>query len=295
MGRNGARILLGKVVLAGKIELKSGMHIGGSKESMQIGGVDLPVIKDSATNQPYIPGSSLKGKLRSSLEKIGKRETDGKTEKLLCNRNIGAGRNPVFIHCCDDVRQAMKCEVCRIFGSSGDDAGVPKGEKAVNYPSLLMVRDCPINETFVEMERVEVKTETGIDRLSMAANPRQVERVVPDTSFAFEMVYSVEGIELTDGQKAQFPSALTTDLNNLLNAMAIVESEGIGGYSSRGYGKVIFQFTEFRGRSTGYYRGDSGKQQGKEDGEGFPVEKARTEIKGIVDFLKKESANVVSG
>jgi CRISPR-associated protein Csm3 len=190
----------------------------------------------------------------------------------------------------------MKCEVCRIFGSSSDDAGVPKGEKAVNYPSLLMVRDCPINDTFVEMERVEVKTETGIDRLSMAANPRQVERVVPDTSFAFEMVYSVEGIELTDGQKVQFPSALTTDLDNLLNAMAIVESEGIGGYSSRGYGKVIFQFTELRGRSTGYYRGDSRKQQGrKEDSKSFTVEEARAEIKGIVDFLKKESANVVSG
>ncbi len=298
MGQNGSRLLLGKVIFGGRIVLKTGLHIGGSKESMQIGGIDLPVIKDSSTNLPYIPGSSLKGKLRSSLEKFGKRKKDGITESLTSNRNIGTFRNKLFIHCCEDVRYALECEVCRIFGSSGDDEGLPRGQKAANFPALLTVRDCLLDSAFIDLPRVEVKTETGIDRSSMSANPRQVERVVPDTAFTFEMVYSVEGIALTGRNKVQFPETLSADLKNLLSAMSITESEGLGGYSSRGYGKVAFQFTEFTGRSLAFYTGldKPKKDEGKKlEIDGFAIEDARKEIPGIVDFLKKESADALPG
>ena len=53
---------------SGQIELVSGLHIGSGNAEMHIGGTDNPVIKNPVTNQPYIPGSSLKGKMRSLLE-----------------------------------------------------------------------------------------------------------------------------------------------------------------------------------------------------------------------------------
>src|SRR3989304_7996305 len=54
--------------LKGTIVLKSGLHIGSGNMEMHIGGTDSPVIKHPHTLEPYIPGSSLKGKVRSLLE-----------------------------------------------------------------------------------------------------------------------------------------------------------------------------------------------------------------------------------
>ena len=298
MKQNGKRLFLGKIVLEGKIITKTGLHIGGSTESMQIGGVDLPIIKDSGNNLPYIPGSSLKGKLRSTLEKFGKRTRNEKEEKLSFNRNIGTRRNTVFIHCCEDIKYALKCDVCRVFGSSGDDKALPKGQKADNFPSLLIVRDCLLDESLMHAERplTEEKTETGLDRVTMAANPRTVERVVPGTVFRFGMVYSVESIELNGGPRSAFSTdILEKDLKNLLTCMQILENEGIGGYASRGYGKVTFKLTDFGGRSLGYYEGDLEKEIGRFSDEGFSLDKARKEIDTIVEFFEKESGRVLTG
>jgi CRISPR-associated protein Csm3 len=297
MGEKGHRILLGKVFVKGNIILRTGLHIGGSQESIQIGGLDLPVIKDSANNLPYIPGSSLKGKLRSTLEKFGERVKDGKKEKLSFNRNIGTYRNKVFIHCCDDVRYAVSCDVCRVFGSSGDDRSMPKGEKAENLPSLLLVRDALLDESLIGVSSLftEVKVETGLDRANMSANPRRVERVLPDNKFNYEMVYSVETLGLTEKSIPLFPEGnLKKDLGNILTCMEIIQSEGIGGYTSRGYGKIEFNFTDFIGRSTRYFMGDFKAQEGRGDSE-FTIAQARNEIEKIINFLKGEGKNVVAG
>lgn len=296
MGQGSYRLLIGKVFFRGNIILETGLHIGGSQESMQIGGLDLPVIKDSGNNLPYIPGSSLKGKLRSTLEKFGERLKDGKKEKLSSNRNIGTFRNKVFIHCCDDAEYALNCDVCRIFGSSGDDRQMRKGQKdkAENLPSLLMVRDCLLDQSLIipSSRFTEVKIETGIDRASMAANPRRVERVLPDNKFNFEMVYSVE--TLSNSIK-DFPGErLKNDLNNILTCMEVIKTEGLGGYTSRGYGKVQFSFTEFTGKSLAYFNGNDKKQAGKSDGE-FTMAEARGQVAVIVDFLKEEAKSVVAG
>ncbi len=296
MGEKGHRILLGKVFFKGSIILRTGLHVGGSQESMQIGGLDLPVIKDSGNNLPYIPGSSLKGKLRSTLEKFGERVKDGKKEKLSFNRNIGTYRNKVFIHCCDDVRYAASCDVCRVFGSSGDDRSMPKGEKAENLPSLLLVRDALLDESLIGVTSLftEVKVETGLDRANMSANPRRVERVLPDNKFNFEMVYSVESLGLTEKSQPLFPEVnLKKDMENILTCMEIIQSEGIGGYTSRGYGKIEFNFTDFIGRSTRYFKGDPAAQNGKSNSE-FPIGEARAQIEQILNFLKKEAENVVT-
>lgn len=299
MGEKGHRLLIGKVFLKGNIILKTGLHIGGSQESMQIGGLDLPVIRNSGNNLPYIPGSSLKGKFRSTLEKFGERVKDNRKEKVSFNRNIGTFRNKLYIHCCEDVKYALTCDVCRIFGSSGDDRAMPKNEKAENLPSLLMVRDALLDNKLIGFSSplTEVKVETGVDRANMSANPRKVERVLPGNKFNFEMVYSVEALGLREKDILSFQDEnLRKDLTNILTCMEIIQSEGIGGYVSRGYGKIDFVFTEFMGRSLNYFKGDSNKEKekGKTNGE-FPISDARLQIEEIVKFLKKESTSVIAG
>jgi CRISPR-associated protein Csm3 len=291
MAEKGHRYLIGKVYFRGNIILKTGLHIGGLQESMQIGGVDLPIIRDSANNLPYIPGSSLKGKLRSTLEKFGDRVVKGQVEKLSSNRNIGTYRNPVYIHCCEDIKYAVTCDVCRIFGSSGDDRSVPRGEKAENLPSVLFVRDCLLDASLIAVASnlTEVKVETGIDRTSMSANPRRVERVLPDNKFNYEMIFNVEALSLSAKDKPSFPEeTLRKDLNNLLSCMEIIQSEGIGGYVSRGYGKIEFTFTEFCARSLEFFKGNTEKITGKTSGE-FSIGEARSEVENIINFLKEEA------
>ncbi|RLF42113.1 MAG: type III-A CRISPR-associated RAMP protein Csm3, partial [Thermoplasmata archaeon] len=116
--------LLGKVVIRGIIEAKTGLRIGGSTVGLDIGGVDNPVIKD-AKGKPYIPGSSLKGKMRSLLEKA-----EGKP----LNSNMGGTR----IHVCENENEYQNCHVCKIFG-------VP-GEKDFGRPTCLIVRDASLTE-----------------------------------------------------------------------------------------------------------------------------------------------------
>ena len=287
MAKKGHRQLVGKVYFRGNISLKTGLHIGGSQESMQIGEIS-PIIRDSDTNLPYIPGSSLKGKLRSTLEKFGERIVNNKKEKLSADRHIG---NQVFIHCCEDIKYALKCDVCRIFGSTGDDRSVPRGEKAENLPSPLFVRDCLLDESLISAASnlTEVKVETGIDRTSMSANPRRVERVLPDNKFNYEMIFNVEAISLDAKDQPSFPEeTLRKDLNNLLSCMEIIQSEGIGGYVSRGYGKIEFTFTEFCARSLSFFMGNTDKVMGKTTGE-FSVAEARGEVENIINFLKEEA------
>lgn len=291
MGENGKKLLIGKVFLKGDILLKTGLHIGGSKESMQIGGVDLPVIRDSGSSLPYIPGSSLKGKLRSILEKFGKRTTNGKEEILSFNRNIGTRKDNIFIHCCDDSRQAIQCEVCRVFGSSGGD-GEERRARGDNLPATLFVRDALLKEDSDSESTVmaEVKIENGIDRISAAANPRRVERVMPGARFEFEMVYDVEVSSFTGKTSLNFQKTLIKkDLENFLTCMVILEAEALGGYGSRGYGKVEFKFSEFVAKSIAYFLGDATKTKGKTDGE-FGIPEARTEVEKIINFLE-EAAN----
>ena len=297
MAQNGRRSFYGKVLLEGRINLLTGLHIGGSQEAMQIGGVDLPVIKDVESSLPFIPGSSLKGKMRSTLEKFGTRINQDRSEKLASNRNIGTGRNPVWIHCCEDSQYALGCEVCRVFGSSADDRGFSRGRKAENYPARLMVRDSLLNQSLVQVTRVltDVKVETGVDRATMAANPRRVERVLPGTIFSFEMVYSVEELEHA-GKSSGFPKAnVEMDLKNILTCMEMIQQEALGGYGSRGYGKVQFTFTRFIGRSLAYYQGSANKEKGLSDPEGFTVPVARSGINDIVTFLGEECGHAVSG
>ena len=62
--------LLGKYKIETTMELLSGLHIGDSKETTEIGGIDSPVVRRKDNREPYIPGSSIKGKIRCLLEQV---------------------------------------------------------------------------------------------------------------------------------------------------------------------------------------------------------------------------------
>lgn len=240
-------VIFGKVVIKGRIRLKTGLHIGAQTEAIEIGGVDNPVLKDPKTGEPYIPGSSLKGKMRSLFEKSkiselppekrGPPHKNEDTSKYFLNRNIGTSRNPIWVHVHDTYDGAKNCEVCRLFGSSGTS----------NYPSRTIFRDAHLVSGQNVDEIIEIKYETAIDRITSAANPRPMERVVPGTEFDFEIVYNIENEE----EKKQ-------DLKNLISLMRMLEDDYLGGSGSRGYGKVEFRITSIAERKLDYYfeRGD---------------------------------------
>lgn len=217
--------ILGKIKVSGKIECLTGLHIGASKENLEIGAIDAAVVRDPITKQPYIPGSSIKGKLRALLEKAlaTKLQIIGTTNR----RNIGS-RNEVYIHVCDDASKAIECDICRLFGSTGNNGGK-------NFPSRILVRDAYLTDESVEklsdidtgLQYTEWKFENAIDRVTSSANPRQLERVPRGAEFNFNFVYNIEDLNNLD-----------KDIENIKLAIRLLELDALGGHGSRGYGQV---------------------------------------------------------
>lgn len=212
--------LKGNVILSGQIRVLTGLHIGASRNTLEIGGVDSPVLRDPVTRYPYIPGSSLKGKMRML------------TEFALNQVKVANGKGKP----CD----CGECAVCLIFGNAAD--------KSKMGPTRLTVRDAfPTEETVQMWENVdsellftEYKGENTLDRITSAANPRFFERVVPDSVFALEMVYSVYDL-------SEINLDLTAEIDNLkyvFQALRLLEHSSLGGHGSRGYGKVAFRLAE---------------------------------------------------
>jgi len=241
------RHLLCNVIIEGVIECETGLHIGGSSDTLEIGGIDKPVIRHPITNQPYMPGSSLKGKLRSITEKIVTKDN----QPLLANRHGGDKEKKVWRHECDDYPNAVRCPLCRVYGATG--------KKAINnnWPGSLLVRDGLLNN-FDEMSEegipiFETKMENSLDRLTSAAHPRQVERVPAGAKFTFGMVYRLDAVgEAVKGETTladlsnKFIPNLKEDFTNLLSAMEILEYDGIGGMISRGSGQIELNLTTFK-------------------------------------------------
>lgn len=227
------RPLRGKIIMRGKMTCETGLHIGAAGNSLDIGGIDSSVVRDPITQEPYVPGSSLKGKMRSLLE----RKLNLPFDKY--------GGNKVYRHECTSRR----CPVCRVFGAAGS-----KSEK--NIPGRLIVRDMSMTEESKELlaeietglQYTEWKFENSLDRVTAAANPRQLERVPRGTEFDFEIIYTVE---TGDG------SEIRQDINNLVQLLRLVEDDTLGGHGSRGYGKVRFDIKVFEGRSIEYYAGNT--------------------------------------
>ncbi|AKB21953.1 type III-A CRISPR-associated RAMP protein Csm3 [Methanosarcina sp. WH1] len=220
----------GKIKITGEMKVVTGIHIGASKETVKIGGIDSPVVRDPMTDLPYIPGSSLKGKLRSLSEKA--------LEKDL----FAISHNPdINVHVCTDNH----CEICRLFGSSKKDENT---KDQINIPSRLIVRDMHLSngDELLNIDTglpyTEWKFENSIDRISSAANPRQIERVPAGAKFKFELVYDAE-------EEAE----LKEDITRIQMALKLLEQDALGGHGSRGYGKVEFENITYTGYPKEYY------------------------------------------
>lgn len=217
-----ANRLIKKIEFKGKIILATGLHIGGTNSSLQIGGIDKGVIRNPLNNRPFIPGSSLKGKLRSLLEiSVGStREVRmGKVKHGAADTGISAN----------------------LFGNaSGNDT-----QKA----SRLIVRDCELLDAEELLEKTEIpytegKTEVVIDRITSAANPRQIERVPAGSRFNLNMILNVFE---QDGNEQEL-------LEALFKSLELLKDDYLGGNGSRGYGQVKIHLDRISEKSTdGYY------------------------------------------
>lgn len=241
--------IIGKIKFTGELECLTGLHIGASKEGAEIGALDSPVARDPLTLEPYIPGSSLKGKLRSLLEKAN--------PELLPNRDGGSG---ISRHECNDWDKgenrnrnysqniaypgALQCPVCRLFGSAG------LAEKNRNFPSRVKVRDLRLlngdvlKEVDTGLLYTEWKFENSIDRITSSANPRNLERVPRGAKFQLSIVYDAEDLE-----------TLAQDMDNIRLAIQLLCDDALGGHGARGYGQVRLDITEIEARTIDYYRG----------------------------------------
>ncbi|NJL90643.1 MAG: type III-A CRISPR-associated RAMP protein Csm3 [Coleofasciculaceae cyanobacterium SM2_1_6] len=266
--------LIGKVIIQGTLSLETGLLIGSSDENLDIGGLDKFVVRDPLTRYPYIPGSSVKGKLRSILELL---------ERKAMNRHGGSG---IYRYESDDLQSgytkisgdkhlpfagANICPVSRIFGSTGGKcllkqsvaiseklADLKTGTKAIaedpnelyvevngrNSPARLIVRDMYLTDKSAKRLKeidtglfmTERKSENSIDRITSAASPRQFERVPRGSEFNFEMIYTIDD---EDKSKA------VVDIKNILRTIFVLEDDALGGSGSRGYGKVRFLDIKF--------------------------------------------------
>ena len=195
-----------KVEITGKITVLTGMHIGGSEAFSAIGAIDSPVIRDLFSGHPMIPGSSLKGKLRTLLT-----ETHNDREKNPGNRI-----------------ELDAPEIKRLFGYSNADGE----EKQKVHKSRLIFTDMVAENTDELREYginfpTEVKYENTINRLTGVAMPRQIERVIRGTVFPLRIVYNVEKEE-----------EMTADFQLLKEGFELLRYDYLGGHGSRGYGRV---------------------------------------------------------
>ncbi|HIQ48609.1 MAG TPA: type III-A CRISPR-associated RAMP protein Csm3 [Aquifex aeolicus] len=243
----------------------TGLRIGGAKEEFDIGGVDNPVIKvpvsipgfyddgsDLPQGAPYIPGSSIKGKVRSLLEwALGrvekmyeKAEEEGKEDKIdFAGRPCTCG----------------ECEVCIIFGT-GDaktyDRLKKEGKKLPGPPRAKFFDAYPTKETLERLSEqlgegifTEIKTENQINRITSKANPRKVERVPAGAEFRGRIV-----VDLFREEDEKL-------LKTLFKGLEMLENNFLGGYGSRGSGRVKFKELVIEFIPRNYYTGDGKKKE----------------------------------
>lgn len=206
---------LNHYVIRGTIDLLSGMRVGGSDDVLQIGGTDLTCIKDPVTGKPYVPGSSMKGKMRSALERhyeCFSRDRKGNLQPCSCAHH--------------------ECPVCRLFGphmNPNHDLG----------PTRIRVHDAPLTS---DDFKIELKTESINRRDTGAAeHPRTLERVAAGARFRLE--FGVQEYDLdqdfpykdADGKEVKGRDALIAVVYHCID---LLEDGGIGAGTGKGYGQI---------------------------------------------------------
>lgn len=210
--------LTGKIIISGKIELITGLHVGGSSSVSDIGGIDNNVIKAVPLKSdfegiPYIPGSSLKGKLRTLLA----REYGYKSIE-------------------DDEEP-----ITTLFGSTKTD-----GIARLIFTDAMLDTEAfrqTFNQEEMEMPWTETKWENKINRIKGSAkDPRQMERVPAGAQFNFTIIYDL----YNDDKEREH-------LNELMKAFRLLEDDYLGGSGTRGYGRVCFKDIVIKRRTINDY------------------------------------------
>ena len=216
--------LLKYVELRGVLLVMTGLRIGAGIASLEIGGLDNAILRHPETRVPYLPGSSIKGKLRSLLEVTGYKSA-GRPVPAAVNGPCGCN----------------SCAVCWLFGC-GD-------AKKTTEPTRLIFRDCPIlAEDEKRMKELlkdgvfysEVKAEVTMDRAKGTvggAGPRNMDRIMAGTKLDFRLTVRV----LEGDDEAQMKAAI-------VHAFRLLEKDGLGGSVSRGYGQVSFEGLTWEGQ-----------------------------------------------
>jgi len=153
--------MFSKIEITGIIQAETGIHIGGNSQFAAIGAVDSPVIRDVYTDYPMIPGSSLKGKMRTLLAKQ-------------YNKGLEKPEN-------DDDR------ILRLFGSA--EKGKIQFSRLI-FSDMIMVNAEKLQKTGIST--TEIKFENTINRLTAVAMPRQIERAVRGSEYELHLIYNLE-------------------------------------------------------------------------------------------------------
>ena len=221
---------IGRVIITAKLDVLSGLHIGAGKDTIEIGGIDNPVIKNPHTGEPFVPGSSLKGKVRFLLEwAFGKIRQDGK----VWGDNAASDQDFTL----DDA-------ILRIFGTPA------KRDVWDGGPTRIICRDATLDKDWRDdilrrgLGYTEDKTEVVIDRLAGKAHdgigPRQTERVPAGAKFDAEFVFRL--YDTGDGGVRDRQC-----LAWFIAGLDLLEQDALGGSGSRGYGRVKFTNLKMKG------------------------------------------------
>ena len=205
------RTLKDKLIITGEITLVTGMHIGASNDFSPIGAVDSVVVRDPLTRQPIIPGSSLKGKMRTLLAR-----TELKKE------------SPILGKIEDD-----SLPISRLFGTSDnkDKSKSMLPARLQFYDLFIMDESKKAFEDKTDLYLTEIKFENTINRTTSVANPRQIERVPAGMKFRLNLVYNLESLEEGSNEVAE-------DFENIARAFKLLQMDYIGGSGTRGYGRL---------------------------------------------------------
>jgi CRISPR-associated protein Csm3 len=220
----------------GTITALTGLKIGGTKETAGVGETDNPIIRHPITRLPYIPGSSLKGKLRSLLELKHSHRTQSTGSPCDCT----------------------ECEICALFGSAIRRNREAESKLQGLGPSRLIFRDAPLNLTSRDELKelpgafVEVKSEIAMDRKTggtKTGSLRQQERVPEGTSFDFDLTLRLFDEDFSRNRAEKY-------LDLLAEGFEMLEKDYLGGCGTRGYGRVQISSDEENPRAMHEYLRD---------------------------------------
>jgi len=242
--------LIGKLILEGEMHCETGLHVGAGKGSLEIGGADNPVIKD-AHGRPYVPGSSLRGRIRALLEQATGMAVP--SELVYISKRKG---QEVRIHQSDRPDD----EICVLFGRSpGRMEKAGGGDVDSNHatPARLSVFDAPLIDGSItaqmreslDDELTEVKSENAIDRITSQANPRTLERVPAGAKFKVRFV-----VDILCPEDGALPGLVVQGLR-------LLEDDALGGGGSRGSGRVSFRNLKLTWRGKDYYAAGAAERE----------------------------------